>query len=655
MKFISLCISLHKIFRTNKSVAVMMKIMSRMISKVFFSFLMFFVFIGCIDNKDLSTPEEGVSGVPNTFNFATTESVQLNVNYTVPEGYQILFEVYNENPLVTNIDGQVTKRTDIQPVVCRMTDENGAYSSLETIPADHSGDVYIYTSYIGVPMLYKATFNGAVIDADINWDTVEDVIPQTRADKEYENAPEGFYTLGSWNQKGRPGYLDSDGALELSSSILKTIEKIIPEGGNCPKLYRQSADFILNDPQGREAEIKVRFIGGTSAAASAFGYYCYKEGDSPEMIKKAKKYIVFPNTKTGVGIRGGECVKLHYIDENGVDQGTKFPNGTKVGWFIRNDAFKEGTIGKGFGMFYSTTSLNSDKRTHTVAFRINDFVVLSFEDWTDQDYNDVQFNVWSNPIEAIITPDVPSVKPVEPEDENTVAYRISYKGILAFEDNWPDKGDYDLNDMIVKYNSVLGFNTKNAVLYTEDTFTALWAGALYKNGFAYQMNTECSNVECEILEGKSSWGKQGIDQEVSLATIALFNNANEVTAENTQTSVYKVKNTFKKPVDHNVFGTAPYNPFIFLYQNMDKGRTEVHLVNHAPTEKANMGLFHTGADLSKTENGTYYVSANNYPFAIHLVDAEDFNTEEKLSVDKSYPRFTDWAKSSGTTDKDWYK
>lgn len=634
---------------------MMKKFVSPVVSKAMFCFLIVSIFVGCIDNKDLSSPEEGASGVPNTFDFATTESVQLNVNYEVPEGYQVLFEVYTENPLVTDAEGQVVKRTDIEPVVRRMTDEKGVYNSLEIIPADHDNDVYIYTSYVGVPMLYKTSFNGSVIDADINWDTMADAMPQTRAAGEYEKVPDGFYTLGSWNVQGRPNYLDSDGALELSSSILKTINKTIPEGGNCPKKYRQSADFELNDPQGREAEVKVRFVGGTSAASSAFGYYCYKGEGVDNDIKKIKKYIVFPNTKTGVGIKGGECVKLHYIDENGVDQGTKFPNGVKIGWFICNDAFRKGTIGKGNGAFYSTTSFNSDRRTHTAAFRISDFVVLSFEDWTDHDYNDVQFNVWSNPIEAIVTPDVPNVDPVEPEDNNAVAYRMTYKGIVAFEDNWPDKGDYDLNDMIVRYNSVLSFNVKNAVLDTEDAFTVLWAGALYKNGFAYQMNTERSNVECKFLEGNLPWNGQGIDKDIALATVTLFNDANEATAGNTRTSVYKVKNTFKEPVDHNVLGVAPYNPFIFIHQNMDKGRTEVHLVNYAPTEKADMNLFHTDADLSEVGKGMYYVSANNYPFAIHLVDAEDFSTEEKVAIDKSYPRFSDWAKSNGVTDQDWYK
>ena len=58
----------------------------------------------------------------------------------------------------------------------------------------------------------------------------------------------------------------------------------------------------------------------------------------------------------------------------------------------------------------------------------------------------MMFNIWSNPIEAI-APDVPSVDPIDPDDAS-VAYRMTYKGILAFEDNWPSKGDYDLNDVI---------------------------------------------------------------------------------------------------------------------------------------------------------------------------------------------------------------
>lgn len=616
------------------------------------SVLVILMVSGC--TRDVYDPNGGGEDKPNSFDFSTTSTIQLNVKYDVPEGYKVLFNVYFEDPFTTDEGGQTVLRTDITPAITRMTDENGEYHAKEIVAADHGSDVYIYTSYVGVPGLVQTTITDNVINADIEW-KLTDGIPQTRADKWDPSTEYGL--LGTWQTNGRPNYLDSEGELVLSASVLKTIRNTIQEGGICPQTYRQSADFKVDDLQGRDTEVSVRFIGGNSSAASIFGYYCYKDGASVKEIKAAKKYIVFPNTHTAgyygkpIGLKGGECVKLHYIDENGVDKGTVFPNGVRIGWFLLNNAFvKEGKTDK---ICYSTTALNGDGRTHTAAFRINDFVVLSFEDYTDYDYNDVQFNVWSNPIEAI-APDVPSVTP-DPgtDDDRSVAYRMTYKGILAFEDNWPNKGDYDLNDVIVKYNSVLAFNTSNQVLSTEDTFTALWSGASFKNGFAYQMNTDRSNVVTEFENISDT--SQGLDRELAKATVNVFTNALVATENNTKTASYKIKNTLTTPVDHETFGVAPYNPFIMVHENLGNNRCEVHLVNYKPTEKADMSLFHTGKDLSSPNSGVYYVAAENYPFAIQLVDAEDFSTTETESVDITYSDFIKWVKSIGSEYKDWYK
>lgn len=616
------------------------------------SVLVILMVSGC--TRDVYDPNGGGEDKPNSFDFSTTSTIQLNVKYDVPEGYKVLFNVYFEDPFTTDEGGQTVLRTDITPAITRMTDENGEYHAKEIVAADHGSDVYIYTSYVGVPGLVQTTITDNVINADIEW-KLTDGIPQTRADKWDPSTEYGL--LGTWQTNGRPNYLDSEGELVLSASVLKTIRNTIQEGGICPQTYRQSADFKVDDLQGRDTEVSVRFIGGNSSAASIFGYYCYKDGASVKEIKAAKKYIVFPNTHTAgyygkpIGLKGGECVKLHYIDENGVDKGTVFPNGVRIGWFLLNNAFvKEGKTDK---ICYSTTALNGDGRTHTAAFRINDFVVLSFEDYTDYDYNDVQFNVWSNPIEAI-APDVPSVTP-DPgtDDDRSVAYRMTYKGILAFEDNWPNKGDYDLNDVIVKYNSVLAFNTSNQVLSTEDTFTALWSGASFKNGFAYQMNTDRSNVVTEFENISDT--SQGLDRELAKATVNVFTNALVATENNTKTASYKIKNTLTTPVDHETFGVAPYNPFIMVHENLGNNRCEVHLVNYKPTEKADMSLFHTGKDLSSPNSGVYYVAAENYPLAIQLVDAEDFSTTETESVDITYSDFIKWVKSNGSEYKDWYK
>lgn len=624
----------------------------KMLALTLCSIMLAFLYIGC--EHDVYNPDNGKDDekTPNSFDFSTTSSIQVNVKYDVPEGYKVLFEIYLEDPFTIDKDGQIIKRTDLEPVIRRMTDGNGAYSGKEIINSDHGDEAYIYTSYIGVPTLFKTVIAGDAITADIKWDSTDDN-PQTRA--EGWQAPKGYHVLGTWSSKGYPHYLDTDNKITIPGDVLTIINTTLKEGGTCPKQYRQAIDFEINDPEGRNAEVSIRIIGGTSGAASAFGYYCYRADASLSEIKKAPKCIVFPNTlmdnyynKKASGLQGGESVKLHYIDPDGVDQGTVFPNGVKIGWFLLNDSFYGGNNKP----FYSTTKLNGDGRTHTAAFRIDDFVVLSFEDWTDQDYNDIQFNVWSNPIEAIINPDIPDIKPDGGNEDKK--YSLEYKGIIAFEDNWPRKGDYDLNDVIVKYQSVLNFNDANQVLSTEDTYELLWSGATFKNGFAYQLNTERSNMSTEILEAPTTFNGQGLDTDLSKATVNVFLSALDVTERNTKTATYKIKNTFKTPLSHETLGIPPYNPFIMVHDELKESRIEVHLVNYPPTEKADMALFHTEEDLSSVPT-SYYVANGNYPFAIHLSGATNFNTPETHPIDKSFEHFMDWVNSNGTDYKDWYK
>lgn len=81
---------------------------------------------------------------------------------------------------MTNDEGQVVLRTDLAPVVTRMTDENGVYNGKETITADHGSDAYIYTSYVGVPGLFKTSLSDNAIHADIKWELTGNT-PHTRA------------------------------------------------------------------------------------------------------------------------------------------------------------------------------------------------------------------------------------------------------------------------------------------------------------------------------------------------------------------------------------------------------------------------------------------------------------------------------------------
>ena len=113
----------------------------------------------------------------------------------------------------------------------------------------------------------------------------------------------------------------------------------------------------------------------------------------------------------------------------------------------------------------------------------------------------------------------------------------------------------------MKYSSILEFNTKNQVLSAEDTFTAMWSGALFKNGFAYQLNTDRSNVECSILEGKSGWDKQGLDKDLEQATISVFANAIEETGENTKILLLRFRTNLNS---QSIMKLSEWHPTILL-------------------------------------------------------------------------------------------
>ena len=105
--------------------------------------MMAFLFMGC--ERDVYNPNNGKDDekTPNSFDFSTTSSIQVNVKYDVPEGYKVLFEIYLENPFTIDKNGQIMKRTDLKPVIRRMTDGNGAYNGKEIISSDYGDEAYI--------------------------------------------------------------------------------------------------------------------------------------------------------------------------------------------------------------------------------------------------------------------------------------------------------------------------------------------------------------------------------------------------------------------------------------------------------------------------------------------------------------------------------
>ncbi|EEZ04807.1 hypothetical protein HMPREF0102_01976 [Bacteroides sp. 2_1_22] len=628
-------------------------------------------FSSCLQ-KDVYDPansgdkEEEVT-LDNYFDFATTKNIQLNIDYgkECPRAY---FEVYAENPLSYVAEGgQIIKKAGVSHIATGFTDIQGRYIKPASFPTAVS-EVYIYSPDFGVPTLYKTKVVGSDVSAKITFENALDVTPVDSSTRSAQTRSSlKFITnvipnvLGTWNvNTGRPNYLDTSKKINVDATLKSYITTYFPEGKNNvgTNLVSDDADILIKE----DANVVVNYFGGDTGAQSVFAYYCYSENASIDEIRQAAKHacVIFPNAhKSNLGNYSGVAVNLKYINETGSfpeEEPERIPAGTKIGFLIWNDGWR-GVKANG-NMFYSTKSLNSDKISHTAIFaaknkagdRVN---VITMEDWKngENDYNDVAFVISSNPIAAIEVPDVPN-----PGDRQGTE---KYSGVLGFEDNWPEQGDYDLNDVVMKYQSSVDYNIDNKVLNIIDKFTLAWTGANYKNSFAYEVPFDLSKASKVTVNGSETSSYSG--NVITLfkdakAELGVSNvNAEDMINQNIQEKTYTVSIQFNNPTLDKSVVVAPYNPFIKVFNSA----TEVHLTDHKPTTGAN-NRFPSGADISRGDvDGTYFICKDGFPFAIHVdarLDASILNLDlkkENQRIDKTYPKFAEWAKTRDPQIKWW--
>ena len=603
----------------------------------------------------------------NYFDFATTKNIQLNIDYgkECPRAY---FEVYAENPLSYVAEGgQIIKKAGVSHIATGFTDIQGRYIKPASFPTAVS-EVYIYSPDFGVPTLYKTKVVGSDVSAKITFENALDVTAVDSSTRSAQTrAAVKFITdvipnvLGTWNaNSGKPDYLDASKKINVDATLKSYITTYFPEGKNNvgTNLVSDDADILIKE----DANVVINYFGGDTGAKSVFAYYCYPKDASIDEIRKATKHacVIFPNAHgNSLGYYSGVAVNLKYINETGnfpQKDPERIPANTKIGFLIWNNGWVNAKANG--NMFYSTKSLNSDKISHTAIFaaknkagdRVN---VITMEDWKngENDYNDVAFVISSNPIAAIEVPDVPN-----PGDRQGTEM---YSGVLGFEDNWPEQGDYDLNDVVMKYQSSVDYNIDNKVLNIIDKFTLAWTGANYKNSFAYEVPFDLSKASKVTVNGSEASSYSG--NVITLfkdakAELGVSNvNAEDMINQNIQEKTYTVSIQFNNPTLDKSVVVAPYNPFIKVFNSA----TEVHLTDHKPTTGAN-NRFPSGADISRGDvDGTYFICKDGFPFAIHVdarLDASILNLDlkkENQRIDKTYPKFAEWAKTRDPQIKWW--
>ena len=253
---------------------------------------------------------------------------------------------------------------------------------------------------------------------------------------------------------------------------------------------------------------------------------------------------------------------------------------------------------------------------------------------------------------------------------------------VAFEDSWPRKGDYDMNDLVSTYDSTVYVNDANNVEKIIISGTIIASGASYHNGFAIHFpgiaTGDVSNslstltvngaiASHDMFEAASTYLSVVISPDVEEA-ITKLSGCSFYRTESSAGCAQSIQYSFEAQI--NVTGTVPYSsmpvmpfdPYIFgvstHYHGDDfsvapSNALEIHLKNKAPTNLFNTDYFGLGDDRSSVASGVYFLTDTGLPWAISVSDSWVHPYEFK-DISEAYPDFINFVTTAGGENGDWY-
>jgi LruC domain-containing protein len=505
--------------------------------------------------------------------------------------------------------------------------------------------------------------------------------------------------LGTWNSaSGRPDYLldkaTADPSLVISEAEMEGLYAAVgtafKSGSAMNEEYCSYPDLLLQ----QDSEVTFTLLGGSTCWTSSLGYYYYTDDNKPTKREDINPIMLFPNTQDGqwerakdrnlrsyngnIGTLRGDVVRLMYYpniannDKSGAT--TVFPKGTRIGFVLKTQswamqgeeyalnigAFSGGklyncwcttTDGLSYGRFVKSgdgkyENLGGKSRGAKFSYKTangDTYTLISFEDAMDDlDFDDLIF----------------ALKPVGvfapvPEIENQ---KSSTTGVYAFEDLWPLKGDYDLNDAIVNAKHEKEFNTSGKIIKETFYLTTYQNYVELTSGLGLTLNTQVNPKSVtmkKIAQGSSEAEEASFRKDGSNVYYLTDNITKEIG------TTYILELTYGSALSSSN-KMASIQPFI--YRSEGTQNWEVHIPMEAPTAKMNTSYFGKNDDCSDPTNGLYFVREGNYPFAFYLKGANiDVFKEtilkrenESKPIDELFPRFLEWSTSGGTTNQDWY-
>lgn len=602
------------------------------------------------------------------------------------------------NLIVSTLDNEDKPLSGVPLAVYYVLDTNQVYQGMGVTTKDGTisfslslptfvEELVVETSYIGLPrtrtITVQAGDNQTVIGGQPEALSGRSERLPIRANAREEVSALTY--LSSYDSDGVPSNLLPVNDY-ISQDLLDLVNTTLPERYPVPTYNPEYLDNnLIADAQLQDsAEVWVTFVHEGAGWRNTLGYYTYDLDNPPQSVEDITDFnVIFPNvsfTNDGGNLESGNKVSIGTFSAN-----------TGIGWFLLPNAWNgsEATIPN--DVKYSNKNFNTFTietfRQHTVLLKdeTREILLLGIEDTSrpsgDNDFNDAVFYVTANPFSALITDNLEETKTIGNDtdgdgisdqndaypDDASRAFDVytpgeNTFGSVSFEDNWPQKGDYDLNDVVMEYNYQLVTNASNQVVDMIAQYKLVATGASYSNGFGIELPIDASLVNSATITGATSqYNVDGKEAGQDNAVFIIFDDAHAIIGASGQVNTVlgkekvdpadiELRVNFNEPMAMASLGYAPFNPFIFV--DGDRGR-EVHLPDYAPTQKAENSWFGTIHDTSNANESRYYKSGTNLPWAINVPVSFKY-PKEYTAINEAHKKFIQWAESGGTTSKDWY-
>ncbi len=471
---------------------------------------------------------------------------------------------------------------------------------------------------------------------------------------------------------------------EYPNEFFTAISNALPESEiNEAFLTGDDGATITIKPGVVDAEVFITFIHEGAGYKNSFGFFTFDANNPPTRPEQVDEIIIFPNLSYP-----------HLANGHRVSLG-KFDGGTSIGFFIAANAFwyDSGVKTNKAPYYYSLSNLNDEPtqilKQHMVALYDQgvEEVVLGFEDlprtWGDNDFNDAVFSVKVTPATALETGELTEIPDVNDSDADGILddadefpndHNRAFSGYfpsndswvtLAFEDNWPNVGDYDLNDLVIRERLQVIYNSAAQITGFKVSGFIDARGAAYHNGFALRLiDTDANKFGDSTLTINGTVFDKQAEQNQQDVVISLWSDTHVFTAtgEADKCSHFNTVAECSKfdpvPFELDVNFSSPVSSLLhsaidfFIYRTNNRGK-EIHFAGYEPTDLFDLTLFGKADDTSTPDQSRYFLTENNLPWAIK-VNASWAYPKEYLDIIWAYPAFETWVESSGLQAQDWY-